>query len=114
MRMSAIDAPKIVDQHVENTEQCNQKHSRVFCFESDCDHDTCEESEGADGNSTGTPTVALENEAEEEEDKEDSASELKVRSVRGGGVRKFRKSSKSDFATMKRIGQNHQQPANDT
>jgi hypothetical protein len=86
MRMSTIYTPKVVDQDVEHTEQCYQKHGRVFCFESNGDHDTCEKAKGADGDSTGTPTVALEDKAEEEKDKEDSPSKLKVRSVLGGGV----------------------------
>lgn len=100
MRMSTIYTPKVVDQDVEHTEQCYQKHGRVFCFESNGDHNTCEKAKGADGDSTGTPTVALEDEAEEEEDEKDSARKLEIGSVFLGCICKFWKPRKCDFATM--------------
>ena len=40
MRMSATDAPEIIDQNIEHTQQSNEKHSRVFCLESNRNHNT--------------------------------------------------------------------------
>jgi hypothetical protein len=67
MGMSTMNTPEIIDQNVEDTQQCNKEHGRIFCFESDGNHDTREKSDGTDRNTTCTPAISSENEAKEEE-----------------------------------------------
>src|SRR5579859_1953814 len=101
MRMRAAHAPKVIEQDIEDTQQCNQKHCRVLCLEADCDHHTCKETKSAHCNTDGTPAVSFEDKSKEQEDKKNSSSELKISSVLGRRVREFREPGKSDFATMK-------------
>ena len=97
MRVSAVHAPKVVDQYIEDTQQCDEKHCRVLCLESHCDHNTCKETKSADCNATGTPTISLEDKPKEEEDKKNSSRELEISSIFGGCIREFRKPRKGDF-----------------
>jgi hypothetical protein len=82
-----MHTPEIIDQYVENTQQRNEKHGGIFCFEADGNHDTSKETNGTNSNANGTPTISLENEPEEEKDEKDSSGKLKVGSIRGRGIR---------------------------
>lgn len=103
-----MNAPEIINQNIEDTQQCNEEHSRIFCFESNCNHDTCEKSDCTDCNTTCTPAISSENEAEEEEDEKDSTCELKVGPVCRRGIGEFWKSCECDLTTVQRVGKNHQ------
>ena len=98
--MLTVDTPEIIDQHIQHTQQCDKKHCRVFCFESNRNHDTCKKSEYTERNTTSIPTISPENKAKEKEDQKNTSSELEISPICRGGIRKFRKSCKCDFTTM--------------
>jgi hypothetical protein len=72
----AWDIP-VVDQHVKDAQKRHQKARRVFSLEAHSDHDARAETNDRNEHASNGP-VALEDEADEEEDEEDAASELKA------------------------------------
>ena len=77
LRMSRVDAPPVVDKHVEDAQERDEETGTPLGLESDGYHDTRAESDNRDEHSGNGP-VALEDEADEEEDEEDSAGELEA------------------------------------
>jgi hypothetical protein len=74
-----VNAPPVVDEHVENAQQGDEETRAPLCLESNGDHDAGTETNDRDEHS-GKGPFALEDEADEEEDEEDSTGELEAES----------------------------------
>jgi hypothetical protein len=74
---SNTNRPEVVDQHVEDAQDHDQDGRAPLRLESDDNHDARNQTDHADQDSPDAP-VALEDEANEEEDQQDSTGELEV------------------------------------
>lgn len=74
MRMSTMETPEIIEQDIKNTQQSNKKHSGIFCFESNGNHNTSKKSNWTKCHTTESPRISFEYEAEEKEDEKNSSS----------------------------------------
>ena len=72
-----VDAPPVVDKHIEDTEEGDEETSAPLCLEPNGDHDASTETDDRDEDSSERP-ASLEDESDEEEDEEDSAGELEA------------------------------------
>lgn len=77
--VSRVDAPPVVDEDVENTEEGHQETGTPFRLESNGDHDTSAETDNGNED-PGERPVTLEDESDEQEDKEDTTSKLEAAS----------------------------------
>lgn len=72
-----VDAPPVVDEHIEDTEEGDKETGAPLCLEPNGDHDASTETDDRDEDSSERP-ASLEDESDEEEDEEDSAGELEA------------------------------------
>ena len=72
-----VDAPPVVDEHIEDTEEGDEETGAPLCLEPNGDHDASTETDDRDEDSSERP-ASLEDESDEEEDEEDSAGELEA------------------------------------
>ena len=74
LRVRGVNAPPVVDEHVENAKHHNKEPCRPLRLEADRHHDARREADERDENAYDAP-LALEDEADEEEDQKDTARE---------------------------------------
>lgn len=110
VRVVRVQSPEVVDQKVENAENNNQHDGAELGLESHNDHDACDESEQADADSPEVP-VAAEDEANEEEDEQDTASELEVHLA--VLLVKLGETSRSKLLADPRVGKDHEKTSHD-
>lgn len=109
--MSQTYSPEVINQHVENAQQHDQKDSAPLGLESNNDHNTRNETEQADNDSPQTP-LAGEDKADEEEDQEHTTSELDVHLA--VLLVQLRQSGWDELLAHPRVRQHHEQTTDDT
>ena len=77
LRVSRVNTPEVVDEHVEDAEQPDEEAGAVLCLEADGNHDARAEADDGDEHAGERP-VALKDEADEEEDEQDATRELEA------------------------------------
>jgi len=75
--MGGVNAPPVVCENIEDTQNDDEEDSRPFDFEANSDHDTGGETEEEDKHPRDTP-FALNDKFKEEEDEEDTAGKEEV------------------------------------
>ena len=74
LRVGGVDAPEVVDEDVEDTENDDEECASPLGLEADCNHDTCTQAHDRDEDTHDGP-LTLDDESEEEEDEENTAGE---------------------------------------
>lgn len=74
LRVRRVDAPPVVDEHVESAESYNKECRGPLCLETDGDHDASRETNDRDEQPSDAP-LSTEDKTDEQEDEQDTSGE---------------------------------------
>ena len=74
LRVRGVDAPPVVDEHVEGAESYNEECRGPLCLETDGDHDASRETNDRD-EQPGDAPLSTEDKTDEQEDEQDTSGE---------------------------------------
>jgi len=108
--MGRVHGPELVDEEVEEGQDEDEEDSGPFRLEANGNHHAGSEAKDGDDNAREAP-LALKDEAQEEEDQENAASEKEV--LLAIGIADLRQTGESRASVYHRVGEDHEEAADD-